>query len=71
MSVLRIQLFGGLAISWGNQPLPSIPGLVSRSLFAYVVTYRDRPHTRDLLAGTFWPELPDDLARRRLSQSLW
>ena len=71
MSLLRIYLFGGLAISWGDHPLPSIPGLVSRSLFAYLVTYRERPHTCDLLAGTFWPDLRDDLARRRFSQALW
>jgi DNA-binding SARP family transcriptional activator len=38
---------------------------------AYLLTYHGRPHTRDLVAGTFWPELPDDVARRRLSQALW
>ena len=56
---------------WGNFALPAIPGRAARSLFAYLVTYRHQPHTRDLLAGTFWPELPDARARRRLSQALW
>lgn len=32
---------------------------------------RDRELSRDLLAGTFWPDMPDSQARRRLSQSLW
>ena len=32
---------------------------------------RERAHTRDFLAGTFWPDLPDTQARRRLSQALW
>jgi DNA-binding SARP family transcriptional activator/tetratricopeptide (TPR) repeat protein len=71
MSLLRISLFGGLTVRWDDLPLPSIPGPVNRSLFAYLAAYHDRPHTRDLLAGTFWPDLPDDLARRRLSQALW
>jgi DNA-binding SARP family transcriptional activator/Tfp pilus assembly protein PilF len=71
MAILCVRLFGGLAVNWGASPLPAIAGTVPRSLFAYLLTYRDRPHTRDLLAGTFWPDLPDEVARRRLSQALW
>jgi DNA-binding SARP family transcriptional activator/Tfp pilus assembly protein PilF len=71
MAMLCAHLFGGLAVSWDGTPLPAIAGKAPRSLFAYLLTYRDRPHTRDLLAGTFWPDLPDDVARRRLSQALW
>ena len=69
--MLRVHLFGGLAIAWDEMPWPLIPGAVARSLFAYLVTRRDRPHTRDLLAGTFWPDMPDASARRRLSHALW
>lgn len=69
--MLRVHLFGGLTVSWGETALPRIASAVARSLFAYLLTYRDRSHTRDLLAGTFWPDLPDDVARRRLSQALW
>ena len=69
--MLRAHLFGGLALAWNDDPLPTIPGAAARSLFAYLITYRDRPHTRDLLAGTFWPDLPDATARRRLSNALW
>ena len=71
MTILRVYLFGGLVASWDGTPLPPIAGIVARSLFAYLLTYRDRPHTRHLLAGTFWPNLPEDVARRRLSQALW
>jgi predicted ATPase/DNA-binding SARP family transcriptional activator len=71
VSVLRIHLLGSLTLTWDEATLPSIPGVAARSLFAYLVTYRDRPHTRDLLAGTFWPDLPDAIARRRLSRALW
>ena len=71
MTILRVRLFGGLALAWDETPLPAIPGVTTRSLLAYLLTYRDRAHTRDLLAGTFWPSLPDAVARRRLSQTLW
>ncbi len=69
--MLHVHLFGGLSIAWDKISLPVIPGAVARSLFSYLVTHRDRPHTRDLLAGTFWPDMPDVSARRRLSQALW
>lgn len=69
--MLSARLFGGLDLSCDGVPPPPIPNATARSLLAYLLTYRDRPHTRDLLAGTFWPDLPDDLARRRLSQALW
>ncbi|MFX1412053.1 MAG: BTAD domain-containing putative transcriptional regulator, partial [Promethearchaeota archaeon] len=71
MTPLRIHLFGSLSLFWDDQPLPPVPGTAARSLLAYLVTYRAQPHTRDLLAGTFWPDLPDTVARRRLSQALW
>lgn len=71
MSVLQIRLFGGLDLAWDGVSIPLISSSTSRSLLAYLVTYRDRPHTRDLLAGTFWPDLPDATARRRLSQAGW
>jgi DNA-binding SARP family transcriptional activator/Tfp pilus assembly protein PilF/biotin operon repressor len=71
MSVLQIRLFGGLALTGDGAPSAVISGMKARALLAYLVAYRQKPHTRDLLAGTFWPELPDDAARRRLSQALW
>jgi DNA-binding SARP family transcriptional activator/tetratricopeptide (TPR) repeat protein len=69
--MLRAYLFGGLVLRWNGAALPPIAGIAPRSLLAYLLTYRDRPHTRSLLAGTFWPDLPEDVARRRLSQALW
>lgn len=71
MVTLRIYFFAGFHLQREDQPLPAIPSVVGRSLFAYLITYRDQPHTRDLLAGLFWPDVPDANARRRLSQTLW
>lgn len=69
--MLHVHLFGGLHLRWLDDPLPPIRSRAARSLFAYLITYPDRPHTRDLLAGLFWPDMPDAQARRRLSQALW
>lgn len=69
--MLRGSLFDGFCLSWNEQPLPALPGSTARSLLAYLLTYRQQPHTRDLLAGTFWPDVADKVARRRLSQTLW
>jgi DNA-binding SARP family transcriptional activator len=71
MPPLRIHLLGGFLLERDGRPLPPIPSAAARSLFAYLVTYRDRRHTRDLLAGTFWPDQSEPSARKRLSQSLW
>ena len=69
--MLSARLFGGLDLSCDGIPPPPISNATARSLLAYLLTYRDRPHTRDLLAGAFWSDLPDEQARRRLSQALW
>jgi len=71
MATLRICLFGGFRLQRDEELLPAIPYAPARSLFAYLITYRDQPHTRDLLAGLFWLDMPDAHARRRLSQALW
>ena len=71
MPLLRIHLLGGFLLEHDAGPLPPIPSAVARSLFAFLATHRDRRHTRDLLAGTFWPDQSEPSARKRLSQTLW
>jgi len=69
--LLGVRLLGGLTLTWGDNALPPIASRAARSLFAYLITYRHRAHPRDLLVGTFWPDLTDVQARRCLSQALW
>jgi DNA-binding SARP family transcriptional activator len=71
MAPIRIHLLGGFLLEHDGRNMPPIPSAAGRSLFAYLVTNRDRRHTRDLIAGTFWPDLPEQGARRRLSQAWW
>lgn len=71
MDELRIHLFGGFLLERSGVTLPPIASRVGRSVFAYLVMNRNRPIQRDFLAGTFWPDVPQTRARRRLSQTLW
>lgn len=67
---ITVRLLGGFAIEAGNRMLSSLPPQAV-SLLSFLVVNRSRPQTRDLLAGRFWPELPEDRARKRLSNCLW
>lgn len=71
MAGLDIFLFGAGRIS--HQPAGIEVGLppAGKALLGYLVLNRDRPHHRDVLASTFWPEVGDACARNRLSTALW
>ena len=71
MATLQIRLLGGFQLERDGRVLEQLPLRAARSLFAYLVLNRERPHTRDLLAGIFWPDFDESRARRRLSQALW
>ncbi len=68
--MLRLYAFGGLRIERDGHPL-QLPTHKARDLLAYLVTFRDRSHPRPVLAGLLWPDLPEEKARRRLSDTLW
>lgn len=71
MEALRVHLLGGFLLERGGDALPPIASRTGRSLFAYVAMHRGRPIQRDLLAGVFWPDLPEGRAKRRLSHTVW
>jgi DNA-binding SARP family transcriptional activator len=71
MAALEIRLLGGFELGRQGRVLDPLALRAARSLFAFLVLNRERSHTRDLLAGTFWPDFDDSRARRRLSQALW
>ena len=64
-------LLGGQTVSVDGREVTDLNSTVGRSLLVYLVTRRDRSLTRELICGTFWPDLPTNVARRRLSQWLW
>jgi DNA-binding SARP family transcriptional activator len=40
-------------------------------LLSFLLLYRDRPHHREVLAGTLWPESDTEQSKKYLRQSLW
>jgi DNA-binding SARP family transcriptional activator len=68
--MLQLHTFGGLRIECDGHPL-QLPTQKACDLLAYLILHYDRPLSRDLLAGTFWPERADPRARQALSQALW
>ncbi|MDH3295086.1 MAG: AAA family ATPase, partial [Acidimicrobiia bacterium] len=67
---ILVQLLGGFNLRYQGRDIRPLPRKAV-SLFAYLVMNRDRPQTRDLLAGRFWSDLSEDKARKRLSNVLW
>ena len=68
---MRIRLLGGFSLEHEGGALPPLPTRTARSLLAFLLIHRDQPLSRERLAGTFWPDLPEARARRRLSHALW
>ncbi|MFQ5343353.1 MAG: BTAD domain-containing putative transcriptional regulator, partial [Anaerolineae bacterium] len=76
---VRAHLLGSLQILHGDatgdhlagDPLPLPASTAARSLLAYLLLHRERPHPRSVLAGIWWPDVPENRARRALSQALW
>lgn len=69
--MLKIRLFGTLMIEKDGGSLPLPPSTQARDLLAYLALFHERKHTRNLLVGVFWPDHPEERARRALSQALW
>jgi len=69
--VLNVQMLGGFGLQIDGTSVKPVPSRSASSLLAFLIIHRDRAQTRDLLAGRFWPNLPEDKARRRLSHALW
>lgn len=70
MPELTLALLGGFAVQIGTGTAPGFRSQKARALLAYLVMEGGRPHERAALAALFWPEMPDALALRNLSQTL-
>jgi DNA-binding SARP family transcriptional activator len=71
MSLLRISLFGRVSIARNGRPSEVRLTRVAQELLAYLLLYRHRMHSREILTGLFWGELSDDRARGCLNTALW
>jgi predicted ATPase/DNA-binding SARP family transcriptional activator len=70
MARLMISLMGAFQVMLHGRPAHPFDSAKVRSLLAYLVVEAGRPHARETLAATFWPEQDDRAGRHSLSQAL-
>jgi DNA-binding SARP family transcriptional activator len=66
----RIDLFGGLRASRGEQVLTRFRTHKAGALLAYLAYHRQGAHPREVLMGVLWPEDDVSSARQKLSVAL-
>ena len=65
-----IRCLGTFQVRHDGAPVATVRGVKVQALLAYLAIEADRPHSRSLLAGLLWPELPEPDALRNLTQTL-
>lgn len=71
MSELRIHLFGKFCVRQDELPAQGFDVLKEQELLSYLLINRDRPHSREALAGMLWGEVPTEKAKKYLRHALW
>lgn len=69
MSDFQVQMFGDVQIRCAGRPVALPAGKVSE-LLCFLLLKRDRPHARDVVSETLWPDAGGD-ARKCLRQAIW
>ncbi len=71
MSELRICLFGGAQVSWGDGRQLVRLSRPSQVLLGFLVIHRHRTHQREVLASILWEAVDEARARHRINTALW
>ncbi len=71
MSGVKISLLGGFQLEVHQQIISRLESRKVESLLAFLVMYQDRPHTREVLVGMFWPDMPETKAKANLRRALY
>jgi DNA-binding SARP family transcriptional activator len=71
VSELRICLFGGAQVSWGDGRQLVRLSRPSQALLGFLVVNRHRTHQREVLASILWDEVDEARARHRINTALW
>jgi predicted ATPase/DNA-binding SARP family transcriptional activator len=69
-AALQIRMFGPMDVRLNGEPMPSLRSRKGYWLLALLALRHDREVARDWLAGTLWPDSPEELALVSLRRSL-
>ena|SRR5437763_455484 len=70
MPTLSLHLFGRFSASCNGRSLHSFDVCKVQELFCYLLLYR-KPHSREILASTFWGDSSTSQSKKYLRQALW
>jgi len=71
MTKTSICLLGKMCVRRNEQVINSTERSKAQELLGYLLLYRDRPHSRESLAGLLWCDAPGEQSKKYLRQSLW
>jgi DNA-binding SARP family transcriptional activator len=71
MSGLKIHLFGKFSVHYEGQPAQGFDAHKEQELLSYLLINRNRPHSREALAGLLWGDVPTEKSKKYLRQALW
>jgi DNA-binding SARP family transcriptional activator len=71
MPLLSVTLFGKFGIKCDNEALSGLDAFKVQELFCYLLLHRDRPHSREALAGLLWGDSSTSQSKKYLRQALW
>jgi DNA-binding SARP family transcriptional activator len=71
VSELKICLFGGAQVGWGDGRQLVRLSRPSQVLLGFLVIHRHRTHQREVLASILWEEVDEARARHRINTALW
>lgn len=67
---LALSFLGSFAVERDDRPLTDFATDKVRALLAFLAVEAERPHLRSALAALLWSEMPEQAARRNLTQTL-
>jgi DNA-binding SARP family transcriptional activator len=68
--LLKICLLGSFQAWLGGNPVTNFESNKIRALLSYLAVEKDRPHSRDTIAGLLWPDFPERSALGNLRWAL-
>lgn len=71
MPDLHIHLFGKFLVRHDERPAQGFDAYKEQELLSYLLLHRNRPHSRETLAGLLWGDVPTEKSKKYLRQALW